>query len=313
MAQSDTGGEGFNRGGRTSFQFLKIGVGARQAGLGEASIASVRDLSSAYWNPAGITGIENYEVALTYTRWLADMDYVAGAIGGSVGGIGSFALTVAALDYGDIPEAILNGQSDGRTGETFSGGDLMLGAVFARQFTEQLSIGIGVKYLHETLWEFGSSTLAFDVGSTYDVGFRGIQIAMAAQNFSGPASWRGEESDRQEGYDLPLIYRIGVSANIVGEDAFVPTLGRTHNLVGSVEAIHSNDYSERLHLGIEYVFNDLFAVRSGYRLNYAEGNFSVGAGLTPSAMGGIRLRLDYAYVGYEMLAAPHRFTVGFAF
>jgi len=304
---------GFNKGGRTGFQFLKIGVGARQAGLGEASIATVRDISAAYWNPAGISGIESYEAGFSYTRWLADMNYMAAAVGGRVRGIGTFAITAAALDYGDIPEAILNGQSDGRTGEFFSGNNMLLGLTFAREFTDNLAIGVGVKYLHETLWEYNAGALAFDVGTIYNVGFRGLTLAMAAQNFSGSVNWMGEESDRgDQGYDLPFIFRIGVAGNLLGGDALFPA-DPMHRVVGSVEAINTNDFSERLHFGLEYSYNQVFHARGGYRLNYAEGNWSVGAGFTPPPMSGVRLRLDYAFVSYEFLDAPHRLSVSMAF
>lgn len=318
VAQSDGSpleqDDGFNKGGRTAFQFLKIGVGARQAALGEASIAVVRDLTSAYWNPAGISGIERYEAAFSYTRWLADMNYAAAAIGGRVGGIGTFALTLAALDYGDIPEAlIITGGGDGRTGASFSGSDLLVGLAYARDFTDRLSIGVGVKYLHESLWDYSASTVAFDVGTHYAVGFRGMELAMSVQNFGGSVNWLDvEAAGRAEGYDLPLVFRVGVSANLVGTNAFVG-MGGPHRVVGSVEAVNTNDFSERLHLGAEYVYNDLFAVRGGYRLNYAEGNWSLGAGLTPPPVSGVRMRFDYAYVGYEFLSAPHRLTVAFAF
>jgi hypothetical protein len=306
-------GDDFNKGGRTAFQFLKIGVGARQAALGEASVALVRDVSAAFWNPGGIAGIERYEASLTYTRWLADMNYAGAAVGARVDGVGLFALSVAALDYGDIPEAVLGtGSNDARTGGTFSGGDFMAGLSYAREFTDRLAIGVGVKYLHENLWEESASTVAFDVGTSYAVGYRGIRLAMAAQNFAGSVSWRDEtRTDRPEGYDLPLVFRVGVSGDVVGADGFV-RLDGPHRLTAAVEAINTNDFSERLHLGAEYTFANLFALRAGYRLNYDEGNWSVGAGVSPE-VGDMRLRVDYAYVGYEFLDAPHRVSVGFAF
>jgi hypothetical protein len=305
--------EDFNKGGRTAFQFLKIGVGARQAALGEASVALVRDVSAAFWNPGGIAGIGRYEASFTYTRWLADMSYAGAAVGARVQGIGTFALSVAALDYGDIPEAVLGtGSNDPRTGNTFSGSDFMAGLSYAREFTDRLAIGLGVKYLHERLWEESAGTVAFDVGTNYEVGYRGLRLAMSAQNLGGSVSWRADSlTDRTEGYDLPLVFRVGVSGALVGPDALVQMDG-PHRVAAAVEAINTNDFSERLHLGLEYTFSDLFALRGGYRLNYAEGNWSVGAGLTPT-VGDLRLRLDYAYVGYEFLDAPHRLSVGFAF
>jgi len=307
---------GFNRGGRTAFQFLKIGVGARQAALGEASVALVRDASSAFWNPAGISGIERYAASLSYTAWLGGTRYSGAAAGARFEGIGTFAVAIAALDYGDIPEAVVSdpdGDGDARTGGTFSGGDFMAGVSYAREFTDRLALGVGVKYLHESLWEHGAGTVAFDVGTNYDVGYNGIRLAMAAQNLGGAVQFLADSlTDRTEGYDLPLVFRVGVSGNVLGPDAFVGVGGGTHRLVCAIEAINTNDFSERLHLGAEYTFNELFSVRGGYRVNYAEGNWSLGAGLSPT-ISGVQMRFDYAYVGYEFLDAPHRFTVSFAY
>lgn len=303
----------FNKGGRTAFQFLKIGIGARQAALGEASIATVRDVNSAFWNPAGISGIERYEASFSYTRWLAEMNYVGGAVGGRWDGIGTFALSIAALDYGDIPEAVVGTGGDGRTGETFSGGDFLLGLSYAREFTDRLAIGVSVKYLKESLFDYSENTVAFDVGTTYDVGYNGLQLAMSAQNFGGSVRFLDEDqADRQEGYDIPLVFRVGLSGALVGpSDAFVQMPG-PHSVTLSAEAINTNDFNERLHFGLEYTFNELFVLRGGYRLNYDEGNWSLGAGLNPE-VGGVRMRFDYAYVGYSFLAAPQRLSVSFAF
>lgn len=309
---TDLNGNDFNKGGRTAFQFLKIGVGARQAALGEASVALVRDVSAAFWNPAGIAGIEKYEASLSYARWLADMNYAGAAVGARVEGWGTFALAVAALDYGDIPEAVVGGGADGRTGNTVSGGDFVASLSYARDFTDKLAIGVGVKYLHESLWDYGAGTVAFDVGTNYQVGYRGLQLAMSAQNFAGSVNWlEAGATDRTEGYDLPLVFRVGLSGTIAGADGFVQMDG-PHRVVGAVEAINTNDFSERLNVGVEYTFNDLFALRGGYRLNDVESNWSVGAGLSPT-VGNVRLHIDYAYVGYEFLSAPHRFSVSFAY
>lgn len=304
--------EAFNKGGRTAFQFLKIGVGARPAALGEASIAAVRDANSAFWNPAGISGIESYEASFSYARWLADMNYVAGAVAGRWSGIGTFALSVAALDYGDIPEAVVGGGGDARTGETFTGNDFLVGLSYARDFTDRLAIGVGVKYVQESLFDYAESTVAFDVGTTYDVGYKGLQLAMSAQNFAGSVRWLNEDqSDRAEGYNIPLVFRIGLSGVLLGSNAFVDMPG-PHEVLLSAEAINTNDFSERLHFGLEYAFNDLFILRGGYRFGYDEGNWALGAGINPE-VSGVRMRFDYAYVGYSFLAAPQRLTVSFAF
>lgn len=306
----------FNKGGRTAFQFLKIGVGARQAAIGEAGLAVVRDVNAVFWNPANITGIESVEVAFSYNRWLADMNYVASAVGARWGRVGVFSLSVATLDYGDIEEALVtasSGSNDPRTGETFSGSDLLFGLTYAREFTDRLSIGVGAKFMRESLFEYAVNNVAFDVGTYYDMGYKGLRLAMSAQNFSGSVRWLGDEaSDRQEGYDIPLVFRIGLAANLVGGQDAVLNAGEAHRVTISAEAINTNDFSERFNFGGEYAFGNLLLLRAGYRANYADGNWSFGFGLTPT-FGDVAVRIDYAYVHYTYLNVPHRVTLALAF
>ncbi len=304
----------FNKGGRTSFQFLKIGIGARQASLAEASIAHVRDVNAAFWNPAGVSGIESMEAAFNYTRWLADMNVVAGAIGYRWPGVGVVALSVASLDFGTIPEALVTGDEskDTRTGGSVTGSDLLLGLTYSREFTDRLAIGATVKFVHESMWEYSASNFAFDVGTNYSMGFKGLRLAMSAQNFSGAIDYLGEESDRVDGYDIPLLFRVGVSGDLIGSAEGVFDVGPAHRLVYVLEAINSNDYDERYHFAGEYAFSDLFFVRGGYRFNYEEGKASFGFGLSPD-VSGLQVRIDYAYVDYEFLNAPHRLSLTLAY
>ncbi len=81
-----------------------------------------------------------------------------------------------------------------------------------------------------------------------------------------------------------------------------------HRLTFNVDAIHTNDYAERLHLGIEYWAFNLLALRGGYRMNYEEGNFSAGIGLNYETSD-VRLKVDYSYVVYDFLESPHRITI----
>lgn len=312
--QSIDSDESFNKGGRTSFQVLKIGLGARQVALGEASIASVTDLNSIFWNPAGLRGVRGVQTSFSYVNWFADMNYTAGAIGVRWRPVGVFAVSIASLDYGDIPEAIVSddNQGDARTGQTFSGDDLIVGAAYSREFTDRLAIGLGVKFLRENLFTYSEQTFAYDVGTNYDVGFYGTRLAMSAQNFSGSVDWLGDDGDRIEGYDIPLVFRVGISTQVIGSDQAMFSAGSMHDLTFSSEAINTNDFSERVHLGLEYVFADVFSLRGGYRFNYEVGNASFGAGFTQS-LSDIRIQIDYAYVSYQYLTAPHRLTMALSF
>lgn len=60
--------------------FLQIGVGARALGMGNAMVAEVNDVTASYWNPAGLTGVEDkLQVSLMHSEYfggIAKYDYV---------------------------------------------------------------------------------------------------------------------------------------------------------------------------------------------------------------------------------------------
>ena len=314
LFQPEIHAQSFNKAGRASFQFLRIGIGARQTAMGEAGLSVVQDVNSIFWNPAGVTGIASTEASFSYNRWFADMNYVAAAAAVQWSGVGVIGASFANLGYGDIPEALAtteSGSSDTRTGQTFTGSDLMAGITFARQFTDNLSIGVTAKYLREKLFIYSVSTYAFDVGTFYDTKFKGIKFAMSAQNFGKAVEFLSVGS-RLEGYDIPLLFSIGASVDVISPKEAFFNAGESQLLTLAVETVNSNDYGERWHIGAEYGFMDFLFLRGGYRFNYDDGNVSFGAGLRKK-FGDLDLRVDYSYVSYEFLSSPQRIslTIGF--
>jgi len=306
----------FNKAGRTSFQFLKIGVGARNAAIGESGIASMDDINSVFWNPAAITGIEGAQASFDYTSWFAGLSITSAAVGYNFGELGTFAVNYCGLNYGQMQEALVTsptGNVDTRTGNTFTGSDLEVGLTYAKQFTDKLSIGVEAKYLREDLFIYSSSLFAFDVGTYYKTGWHGIRLAMSAQNLGSPARWLNTMEQSQQSYDLPIVFRIGWAVDLMGgHDLFLGGDPTQHKITFTMDGVHSNDYGERVLMGLEYTAFNIFSLRTGYRFNYPEGNLSFGAGINYT-VGPVNLRVDYAYVAYDYLESPHRITVIMSF
>jgi len=59
--------------GTTTAGFLKIGVGARAAAMGEAFTAVASDGTSLYWNPAGFAQIQKRELSAMYNSWFEEI------------------------------------------------------------------------------------------------------------------------------------------------------------------------------------------------------------------------------------------------
>lgn len=306
-----SGGE-FNKSGRTAMQVTKIGIGAHQVAMGEACVASIRDINSLYWNPAGIGGIGRAQASANYTNWFSDLEYLSAAAGFSIKNRHYFAISAASLNYGDLEEAtipVTGGSSDTRTGEMFSGSDLILGFTYARQFTDKLTIGFMWKFLSETLYTYEQNMSVFDIGTFYNTGFKGIRIGMSAQNFTvSTVKFLGNNGDRIEGYDIPLIYRVGAGLDIINKSDGLIGTSNLHYLQASFDAINTNDYGERYHFGLEYRFHDLISLRGGYRFNYEEGNLSAGVGILTR-----KFKIDYSFTEYEYLESPQRISLIYAF
>src|SRR5882672_2774589 len=98
--------------GTTSADILKIGVGARAIGMGEAYVAQADDVSSLYWNPAGLALMQERQASFMYDQMYQDMKFQNANIGiplenGAIGGSLSY------LSYGDIPGYDQTGNSIG--------------------------------------------------------------------------------------------------------------------------------------------------------------------------------------------------------
>ena len=51
--------------------FLSVGAGARALGMGSAHAAITNDVTSAYWNPAGLTDVESLDIAYMHSERFA--------------------------------------------------------------------------------------------------------------------------------------------------------------------------------------------------------------------------------------------------
>src|SRR5437879_9020359 len=88
-------------GGTSGAEILSIPVGARAIGMGEAYTAMADDVSSLYWNPAGIAILNQSQASFMYAQWLKDLTYHNASVAVPLenGGLGA---SLSYLSYGDI-------------------------------------------------------------------------------------------------------------------------------------------------------------------------------------------------------------------
>ena len=312
--------------GTTAAGFLSIDVGAQAVSMGGAYVAVAEDATAMYWNPSGIARIENFTTLFHHTKWLADvsLNYMGAVF--PVPSVGSIGIHIKSLTMDDMERTTIS-NPDG-TGEMFSAGSYAMGISFARNLTDRFTIGFNVKYIYEKIYHSTASSIAFDVGTIFNTQFNGLKIGMSITNYGQKIRMQGKNMLTQvdidplvagnneninaylktDGFDLPLLFRVGVAMDILKGLA-------NSNLILAMDALHPNNDVESMNIGAEYAFNGMFFIRGGYNTLFAkdsETGVSFGGGIKYS-LGASSMVFDYAFRDFGILTNVQMFTVSIQF
>ena len=277
--------------GTTAADILKIGVGARAIGMGEAYVAQADDVSSLYWNPAGLALMQERQASFTFDQGYQDIKYQNASIGiplenGAIGGSLSY------LSYGDIQGFDQSGASIGNQ-NAYSGVATLGGAWLGNQW----SLGANIKGIQEKLADASANGAAFDIGGNaiYPKPVLGgtLRLGAVVQNLGSGMKFE-QQSD-----PLPMDWKVGVAA--------VQMLDKKLNV--SVDYTNPKDDSGYMSGGFEYWLVPFIALRAGYQNSKDEGN-GIRAGI------GLRIKgvsFDYAYAGQGELGMSNRYELSFRF
>ena len=161
--------------------FLSVGAGARALGMGSAHVAITNDVTSAYWNPAGLADVQSLDVAYMHSeRFAGIVSYDYGAIayplkesGSTIAlsffrqGVDNIANTLNAWDR----ERNLPRENPEDFIEQFSVADMAFIFSYATTASEQLSWGINAKIVNQRLGPFADAWgYSVDAGMRYRMG-----------------------------------------------------------------------------------------------------------------------------------------------
>ncbi len=317
LAQTNTG--------TTIGSFLEIEPNARVAAMGNAGVSAYDGLQGVYYNPASIGSAPGTELLFSHNAWFAGIthDYVAAAI--KVASLGNAYATITSLNSGDIDVRTV-GQPLG-TGERFNASDLAISLGFGRQMSTRFSAGIQVNFIQETIWHSSASTMTLSLGTLYRVSENGLRVGSSLSNFGTRAAYDGRDLrftyDNVPGqngdnsalpgvratdqFAVPLVFRVGAAMPFRLQD--------NNRLLLAADAFHPNDNSESVSAGVEYLMNDLLALRVGYQnlfLKDSEVGTTLGAGLK-GQLDSFRYRVDYAWADQGRLGHSSRISVALSF
>ena len=143
----------------SALSFLGLGAGARAAALSGAVSGWIGDATAAYWNPAGISRLEGWDISGTHTEWLSDIRYEQVSVARNHGANG-FALSFGTAYAGDFDARDEVGNQE----VAFGFSDLSLGLSYARAISETFSLGITGKYWRESIDDVAADGFAGDLG-----------------------------------------------------------------------------------------------------------------------------------------------------
>ncbi len=258
-------------GGSTGMAFLKVGVGARAAGMGEAFTAVSDNALATYWNPAGLLAAKRSNVSLMHNRWLRDVTSQFGALQFRRNA-SSLAFHVYSFSVDDIPVRDRPGSKPlEQTGANF----LSIGASYARSLSQTLDFGITVKYLFEKVFVYTADGYAADIGFRYTGFGEQITVAGVLQNLGSMSELLNESTK------LPAILRLGAQYDF-------------SSVIVAGDLVKPFEEDLRFNVGAEANVVRQIVLRAGYQAGYESRGVSIGAGIRKSSF-----HFDYSYTPFS--------------
>ena len=324
--------------GTTGANFLDIGYGSAGNSMGGAYVSVANDLTSFYWNPAGLGHMKQSEALINVQPWFHDINTSMVGFGYVHPTLGNFALGMIIMTYGE--EDVTTVDMPEGTGEKFDGADLAISLSYGKKLADWFSFGISGKYVSSQIWHETASAFALDFGAIVNTPFfswsdnpgDGLNIGMSICNYGTRLTYNGKDlkqpvdilPDEDGNYahiparyeldewELPLIFRIGIS--------LFPYKSENHSFRIAADALHPNNNSESVNVGGEYIMKFVsfgtLAFRAGYNGLFmvdSEYGLSMGVGIGMNIFGNQKIIFDYSYRTHNILGNLYSYSLRYSF
>lgn len=270
-----------------SNEFLSIGVGARSLGMGYSQVAMVNDVTSGYWNPAGLLGVRgDLQVGAMHSEYFAGIakyDYLA--VAKPIDSSSVIAFSYLRFGVDNIPNTTElidnNGNVDYNRITTFSATDNAFLISYARRMkVPGLRLGANAKVIYRNVGPFAKAWgFGLDAGLQYDRGdwrfaAMGRDITGTFNAWSYTLDQRTKDVFAQTGNELPVNgveatlprmvlgaargFRIGSKVDLLVEADLENTFDGKRNTL-----IASQTWSADPRLGLELGYAQVVYVRAG--------------------------------------------------
>jgi len=267
--------------------WLRMGVGAKAMAMGTAATAVAEDATAAYWNPAALATLRQFEASLMYTAGMKaerNYNYVSAAL--RVDRVGTFGLSWLNSGISGVQKREVAGPAT----STFDVANNALQLSYGRELASGLALGISGKYLQEDLAE--NTGYGVDAGLLFKP-YDEITLGAMVRDLAG-----------KHGKDvLPYEARLGIGVlpwkHIVLSGDFIKV--RDAEMTSALGAAYHVDVTDKTNFYLAAGFNDIMRDTRGFNAGFGIGfnNFAV----------------QYAYVTepQSFLQENHRLSVNFYF
>jgi hypothetical protein len=307
-----------------SNEFLAVGVGARSLGMANAQTGISDDVTSAYWNPAGLANqSSDIQIGLMHNEYFAGIakyDYAGFSM--RLDTAATIGISVIRMGIDDIPNTINLYDNQGNINYNritkFSAADYAMMFSYARKSKiKGLSYGANVKIIFRQIGSFAKAYgFGLDVGVQYRTG-KWLFGAMGRDITSTFNAWTFEVSDEMKdvfeatGNEIPenslevtlprLNLGAGRSFRISDNFSSLLALDLDMTFDGKRNTLIKSEFvSIDPKLGVEFGFKDIVYVRGGIRNIQQETDFGDKKGITVEPNFGVGVRIikmitiDYA-------------------
>lgn len=285
--------------GGVTLPILNYVPSARAMGIGTAYTALSDDVSSVYWNPAGLSGLIRQEIMGLYQKLYGDTTFLFFGYALPVWSVGTFAAGIINLSTDGIISMNEYAEELGIYSDTQFMMILAYGAPlnniknFNKPYLNFLDVGASLKIVKHTLESYSSYGIAFDIGAKYlaPKSIRFLQdftFGILIQNILPPT----HKFIEREWF--PLKLKFGVNYR---------TLYNTLLINFDFSQIISRRTSPEINFGIEYIAMKMFRFRVGYKTG-----LSAGIGMAVQDF-----TFDYALNLNFELGATHQFSASYKF
>jgi len=292
--------------GKYAGEFLAIGVGGRPLGMGGAFTAAANDITSAYYNPAGLALINYPQIALMHDERFGNLvNYNYGAVALPYGPDLSFSVSAMRLAVDgiyDTRNALIDYNGDGTLDHPkdridyskiseFSNQDWAFYLTGAKRLSDDLMVGANVKIISRSIAEFSAWGVGFDIGALYTP-MENLMLGVNIQDVTTTlVAW---STGRNELISPTLKIGAAYGYDIAWGFKVMPVLDFDIRFENRQFASQFNigPVSFDPHAGFELGYKNLFSIRGGY--NDVK-QFTVGAGVKLP-----KLNIDYSFARFNM-------------